>query len=58
MPCNTADLILEFKMLNGEVDLLGSSSANPKPVYKGTPTNYCKNQAVFDAGAEPSPFRL
>ncbi len=25
---------------------------------RGTPTDYCKVQAVFDAGAVPSPFGL
>ncbi len=35
---------------------LDSSSAHPKPVYEGTPTDYCKDQAVFDAGAVPFRF--
>ncbi len=26
--------------------------------YEGTPTDYCKDQAVFDAGAVPSQFEL
>ncbi len=26
------------------------------PDYEGTPTEYCKDQAVFDAGAVPSQF--
>ncbi len=30
---------------------LTSSSAHPEPVYEGTPTDYGKDQAVFDAGA-------
>ncbi len=33
---------------------LNSSSAHPEPVYEGTPTDYCKDQAVFDEGAVPS----
>ncbi len=32
---------------------LTSSSAHPEPVYEGTPTDYCKDQAVFDEGAVP-----
>ncbi len=28
---------------------LNSSSAHPEPVYEGTPTDYCKDQPVFDA---------
>ncbi len=32
---------------------LNSSSAHPEPVYEGTPTDYCKDQAVFDEGAMP-----
>ncbi len=53
-----ADLILAFKIFKSEVDRLTSSSAHPEPGYEGTPTDYCKNQAVFDAGAVPSPFGL
>ncbi len=30
---------------------LTSSSAHPEPVYEGTPTDYCTDQAVFDEGA-------
>ncbi len=33
---------------------LNSSTAHPEPVYEGTPTDYCKDQAVFDEGAVPS----
>ncbi len=32
---------------------LNSSSAHPEPVYETTPTDYCKDQAVFDEGAVP-----
>ncbi len=35
---------------------LTSSSAHPEPGYEGTPTDYCKDQAVFDAGAVPFLF--
>ncbi len=44
-----ADLILEKLILTR----LNSSSAHPEPVYEGTPTDYCKGQAVFDEGAVP-----
>ncbi len=37
---------------------LNSSSAHPEPVYEGTPTDYCKDQAVFDARTVPSQFGL
>ncbi len=37
---------------------LNSSSAHPEPVYEGTTTDYCKDQAVFDAGAVPFQFGL
>ncbi len=30
---------------------LTSSSAHPEPDYEGTPTDYCKDQTVFYAGA-------
>ncbi len=30
-----------------------SSSAHAEPVYEGTPTDYCKDQAVYDEGAVP-----
>ncbi len=55
-----ADLFLAFKIFEGEVDLthLNSSSAHHEPFYEDTPTDYCKDQAAFDAGAVPSPFRL
>ncbi len=35
--------------------LIGRShfSAHPEPVYEGTPTDYCKDQAVFDERAVP-----
>ncbi len=32
---------------------LTSSSAHPEPAYEGTPTDHCKDQAVFDEGAVP-----
>ncbi len=48
-----ADLIQAFKIFKGEVELNQS-----EPVYEGTPTDYCKDQAVSDAGAVPSQFGL
>ncbi len=50
-----ADLILAFKIFNEKLILtrLNSSSAHPEPVYEGTPTDYCKDQAIFDEGAVP-----
>ncbi len=55
-----ADLIVAFKIYKGEVDLNPSEFflCPPEPVYEGTPTDYCTDQAVFDAGAVPSPFGL
>ncbi len=55
-----ADLILAFKIFKGEVDLNPSEFFlhTSGPVYEGTPTDYCKDQAVFDAGAVLSPFGL
>ncbi len=44
-----ADLILTLTRLT-------SSSANPQLGYEGTPTDYCKDRAVFDAGAVYSHF--
>ncbi len=35
---------------------LNSSSAHPESDYESTPTDYCKDQAVFDARAVPSQF--
>ncbi len=32
---------------------LNSSSVHPEPVYEGTPTDYCKDQAVFNEEAVP-----
>ncbi len=51
-----ADLVLAFKIFKGEVDLNPSEFflRPPEPVYEGTPTDYCKYQAVFDEG--PVPF--
>ncbi len=33
-----------------------TSSVHSELVYEGTPTNYCKDQTVFDAGAAPFLF--
>ncbi len=53
-----ADLILAFEIFNGEVDLNPSDFflRPPEPGYEGTPTDYCKDQAVYDAGAVPFQF--
>ncbi len=37
---------------------LSSSSVHPELGYEGTPTDYCKDQTVFDEGAVPSQFGL
>ncbi len=37
---------------------LNSYSTHPEPVYEGTPTESCKDQAVFDEGASSSQFGL
>ncbi len=52
------DLIMAFKIFKGEVDLNPSEFflRPPEPGYEGTPTDYCKDQAVFDAGAVPFRF--
>ncbi len=44
-------IIYRIKIFKGEVNLnrLNSSSAHPEPAYEGTPTDYRKDQAVFDA---------
>ncbi len=54
-----ADLILAFKIFKDEVDL------NPSELFLRPPraglrghTDYCKDQAVFDAKAVPSQFGL
>ncbi len=43
----------KFSKENLILTRLNSSSAHPEPVYEGTPTEYCKDQAVFDEGAVP-----
>ncbi len=35
---------------------LASSSTHPERGYGGTPTDYCKDHAVFDAGVVPFLF--
>ncbi len=37
---------------------LNASSTHPEPVYEGSTTGYCKDQAVFDEGAVPYQFGL
>ncbi len=51
-----ADLILAFNIFKREVDLnpFEFFLRPPEPVYEGTPTDYCKDQAVFGEGAVPS----
>ncbi len=53
-----AELILGFEIFNGEVNLNPSNFflRPPEPGYEGTPTDYCKDQAVYDAGAVPFQF--
>ncbi len=53
-----ADLILAFKIFKGEVELNPSDFflRPPRTGYEGTPTDYCKDQAIFDAGAVPFLF--
>ncbi len=55
-----ADLILAFKSFNGEEDLSPSEFflRPPRAGLRGHNTDYCKDQAVFDAGAVPSQFGL
>ncbi len=43
----------KFSKVKLALTRLTSSSTHPEQVYEGTPTDYCKNQAVFDAGALP-----
>ncbi len=43
-------------LVNLTLTRLTSSSAHPEPFYEGTPTDYCKDQVVFDAGAMPFVF--
>ncbi len=47
---------LHFKCSKEKLTLtrLNFSSAHPETVYEGTPTENCKDQAVFDEGAVPS----
>ncbi len=50
-----ADLILAFKIFKGEVGLNPSEFflRPPRAGLRGTPTDYCKDKAVFDEGAVP-----
>ncbi len=50
-----ADLILAFSNVKLTLTRL-TSCAHPEQGYEGTPTDYCKEQAVFDAGALPFRF--
>ncbi len=40
---------LEFSKVKLTLTRLNSSSAHPEPDQEGTPSGYCKDQAVFDA---------
>ncbi len=54
-----ADLInknSKFSKVGLTLTRLTSSSAYPKPDYESKPTDYWKDQAVFDAGAVPFRF--
>ncbi len=50
-----ADPILTLKTFKGEVDLNPSDFfiRPPRAGLRGTPTDYCKDKAVFDEGAVP-----
>ncbi len=54
---NASELISSWpsKFSKGKLILsrLNSSPAHPELVYESTPTDYCKDQAVFDEGAVP-----
>ncbi len=41
----------KFSKMKLTLTRLNSSSAHPEPDDQGTPIDYCKDQAVFDAGA-------
>ncbi len=45
-----------FLKANLTLTRLNSSPAHPEPGYEDTPTDYCKDQAVFDEGAVPFRF--
>ncbi len=55
-----ADLILAFKIFKGEDNLSPSEFflRPPRAGQRGHNTDYCKDQAVFDAGAVPFQFGL
>ncbi len=50
-------LIIVIALLYAQLDFdrlaLTPNVAHPEPVYEGTPTDYCKDQAVFDEGEVP-----
>ncbi len=48
----------KFSKVKLTLTRLTSSSTHPEPDYEGTPTDYCKDQALFDAEAVPSQFGL
>ncbi len=48
----------KFSKVTLTLTRLTSSSDHPEPGYEGTPTDKCKDQAFFDAGAVPFQFEL
>ncbi len=40
----------KFSKMKVTLVRLASSSTHPEPGYEGIPTDYCEDQAVFDAG--------
>ncbi len=48
----------KFSKVNLTLTCLNSSTTRPEPDYEGTPTDYCKDHAVFYAGTIPSQFGL
>ncbi len=51
-------IVLSFLQVGLTLIRLTTSFAYPEPDYERTPTDYCKDQAVYDAGAVPFRFRL
>ncbi len=50
----TSSWLSKFLKVKLALTRLNSSSANPEPVYEGTPTDYCKDQVAFEEAAVPS----
>ncbi len=47
----TSSWLSKFLKVKLTLTRLTSFSAHPEPGYEGTPTDKCKDQAFFDAGA-------